>query len=108
MVALVLMTSFVEFSLRFSKKMPCSVGFSGIVIGLAAFELIKDCESGVDLGALLAILLVVLHPSLRSPRATGAAVGLMLAYTFSNEMIECLKSLQHTKRHSSHPLAVQS
>jgi membrane associated rhomboid family serine protease len=56
-------------------EFPCSIGFSGILFGIAAWELFVANE--VNTGLLLLLAAMVINPSLQNPRASllGHSIG---------------------------------
>lgn len=92
--SLVCFTGFVEYSLRFSAYAPCSIGFSGIVLGLAVLEIVQ--ERRFCWNTLAAIIVVVAYPNLMSPRTslTGHLVGILcgavLGYLYPRDMFRIL------------------
>lgn len=56
----------------------CSVGWSGVLFGLAVWELVREKQAdGVDGALILAIVAMVVSPSLENPQASllGHALG---------------------------------
>jgi len=82
-IQLSILTTFIELLLHYVVHVPCSIGFSGILFGLAVWELIYD--RSVNLALLLGISAMVVLPSLNNPKASlvghgvGALSGLILA-----------------------------
>jgi membrane associated rhomboid family serine protease len=101
-VCLTGLTSAVEFALRFIPSVNCSIGFSGVILGLAVFELMKHRKLGLN--AILAMCVVVIYPSLTNPHvsivghAVGAIIGLILAFAFTPTMVSTLKGWCHSCR----------
>lgn len=62
---------------------PCSIGFSGVLFGLAVWELLYD--KNIDLALLFGVAAMVITPSLHNPRASlighglGAIAGLLVS-----------------------------
>lgn len=57
------------------KDIPCSLGFSGVILGIIAWEMVSDI--GIDLNVIATIGLLVILPSLQNNRASlfGHLIG---------------------------------
>jgi membrane associated rhomboid family serine protease len=98
--SIVVISSLSEYQLSLLKEnTPCGVGFSGIVIGLVAFEM-----KGVNLLGSAPLLIALLYPSLINPEisfqghAIGALTGLLLGKLIPEVMLEALRKTCHTHR----------
>ena len=60
---------------RIFKGLPCSIGFSGVLFGVAAWELVTN--KGFDWMVVLSLIVMVAGPSIQNPKASlaGHAVG---------------------------------
>ena len=75
-VFLLLFTSIIEVALhKIYDKIPCSIGFSGVLFGLIAWEMVSKRE--LDFVLIISIILLVTAPSVNNPKAsfTGHAIG---------------------------------
>jgi membrane associated rhomboid family serine protease len=75
-VFLLLFTSIAEvFAHKMFPALPCSIGFSGVLFGLMAWELVTNKE--LDFVLLLSITTMVIMPSIQNPKASllGHTVG---------------------------------
>jgi hypothetical protein len=85
-----------EYAIRFSPKSSCTIGASGIILGIAIAEIIND-KKKVDWNALLAILILILYPNLTNPCSSltgyviGCVSGVIIGFLFNNHMIETLQ-----------------
>jgi membrane associated rhomboid family serine protease len=98
--SLVILSSLLEYQLRLcDKSAPCGIGFSGIVIGLVAFEL-KD----TTLMQATPLLMTLLYPALINPsisfegHAIGVIAGLFMGKMFPEIMLKTLRKKCHTHR----------
>ena len=75
LINLLLITTFVELMAFQFCKIPCSIGFSGIIFGLLTWELMS--ERDVTISLLLSIAAVVVAPSIQNKKASliGHAIG---------------------------------
>lgn len=76
LIFLLLFTSITEVAIhKLYDKMPCSIGFSGVLFGLIAWEMVTNRE--LDFVLLTSIIMLVAAPSINNPKAslTGHAVG---------------------------------
>ncbi|MCP3682258.1 MAG: rhomboid family intramembrane serine protease, partial [bacterium] len=57
------------------KRMPCSIGFSGVIFGIAAWELVTN--KGFDWIVLLSLGIMIAGPTIKNPKASlsGHIVG---------------------------------
>ena len=60
---------------RVFKSLPCSIGFSGILFGVAAWEIVTN--RGFDWLVALSLIVMIVGPSIQNPKASlmGHAVG---------------------------------
>ncbi len=85
-----------EYAIRFSPKSSCTIGASGIILGIAIAEIIND-QKKVDWNALLAILILVLYPNLTNPCSSltgyviGCVSGVIIGFLFNHHMIKTLQ-----------------
>lgn len=86
LVQLMVITIVLEIIVKSIWNIPCSIGFSGILFGLAVWELIYD--RNVSLALLIGIGAMVIMPSLQNPKASlighslGAFSGFILSLYF--------------------------
>ena len=82
-------------------NIPCSVGFSGVLFGMAVWEFMYS--RSMNYAVLLTILAIVIAPSVTNPRASlighslGAFSGLLLSLYYSPNGLNGLGTLQDTK-----------
>lgn len=80
---------------RIFKGLPCSIGFSGVLFGVAAWELVTN--KGFDWMVVLSLILMVVGPSIQNPRASlaghvvGAVAGVVGALLWS-KLAPCAKA----------------
>lgn len=80
---LLVITTVMELILKKFWNVPCSIGFSGVLFGLAVWELVYD--RNVNMALILGILAMVVTPTIQNPKASlvghglGALAGLMVA-----------------------------
>ena len=62
-------------------RINCSVGWSGVLFGLAVWEIVKEKEK-VDSSLIIAIGAMVVSPSLQNPQASliGHALGALAGF----------------------------
>lgn len=75
-IFLLIFTTFVEVLVhKIYTQIPCSIGFSGVLFGIMAWELVTNRE--LDLILVLAIIIMVAVPSIQSEKVSllGHAVG---------------------------------
>lgn len=76
-------TVLLEYSLDNTFNIPCSVGFSGILFALLTYQYSKN--KNLNMGMLASVIISVLEPSLKDPRASlighgvGALTGLIIS-----------------------------
>lgn len=76
LIFLLLFTSITEVALhKLYDKMPCSIGFSGVLFGLITWEMVTKRE--LDFVLLVSIVMLVTAPSVNNPKVSfmGHAVG---------------------------------
>ena len=76
LIFLLLFNTLVEFLARkIWKNMKCSIGFSGILFGIATWELVSKKQLNIEI--LLAIVIMVVGPSIQNNRVslTGHVIG---------------------------------
>ena len=76
LIFLLLFNTLVEFLARkLWKNMKCSIGFSGILFGIATWEIVSKKQLNIEI--LLAIVIMVVGPSIQNNRAslTGHFIG---------------------------------
>ena len=76
LIFLVIFNTLIEFILRkIFKSLPCSIGFSGILFGISAWELVTTKE--FDILLIMSILAMVMVPSVEDSRASlvGHSIG---------------------------------
>lgn len=75
-VFLLLFNTLIEFLMRnFWKNMKCSIGFSGILFGIATWEIVS--KKHINLETVLVIIIMVLGPSIQNKKVSleGHAIG---------------------------------
>lgn len=87
-IFLVCINTIIETSLhKITNKIPCSIGFSGILFGIMAYEIIT--QRGIDPYILSSILIMVITPSLKSSKVSfsghliGTVSGVISALIYS-------------------------
>lgn len=104
LLTLICITNLLEYFIRFHKKAHCSIGFSGILIGIAIIELVHDNDGKFDWNAVVAILVVLIYPQVVSPKTSllghsvGALTGVIIAFLYTKQMIKMLQIFNHTER----------
>lgn len=74
-----------EYLLQQITPVPCSIGFSGILFGLLAWELMQKNNHKIDIMFIIILVGIIIAPSLTNPRASllghamGAVSGLVVA-----------------------------
>lgn len=75
LVFLLLFTSITEVALhKMYDKIPCSIGFSGVLFGLIAWEMVSKRE--LDFVLVLSIFMLVSAPSVNNPKASFIGHGI--------------------------------
>jgi membrane associated rhomboid family serine protease len=85
-VQLLILTTALEWIVKQFWNIPCSIGFSGVLFGLAVWELVYD--RNLNMALLLGIGAMIITPSLHNPKASlighglGALAGLIMSFYF--------------------------